>query len=84
MAFKIIESAHRRWRLVNAPHLVALASHHGPDGAEYVPIVNLNPGLKDEIILFVSVPAGIEPSMMVFRESSDSPGAAVAITLQSR
>jgi hypothetical protein len=24
MAFKLIESAQRRWRLVNAPHLVAL------------------------------------------------------------
>ena len=24
MAFKLIESAHRRWRMVNAPHLVAL------------------------------------------------------------
>jgi len=23
MAFKLIESAQRRWRLVNAPHLVA-------------------------------------------------------------
>ena len=25
MAFKLIESAQRRWRMVNAPHLVALA-----------------------------------------------------------
>jgi hypothetical protein len=24
MAFKLIESAQRRWRMVNAPHLVAL------------------------------------------------------------
>jgi putative transposase len=24
MAFKLIESAHDRWRAVNAPHLVAL------------------------------------------------------------
>jgi len=24
MAFKLIESAERRWRVVNAPHLVAL------------------------------------------------------------
>ena len=24
MAYKLIESAQRRWRLVNAPHLVAL------------------------------------------------------------
>ena len=24
MAFKLIESAQRRWRVVNAPHLVAL------------------------------------------------------------
>jgi hypothetical protein len=26
MAFKFIESAQRRWRAVNAPHLIALAS----------------------------------------------------------
>ena len=25
MAFKLIESAQRRWRMVNAPHLVTLA-----------------------------------------------------------
>ena len=25
MAFKLVESAQRRWRMVNAPHLVALA-----------------------------------------------------------
>ena len=31
MAFKLIESAQRRWRLVNAPHLVALVR----DGAEF-------------------------------------------------
>jgi hypothetical protein len=24
MAFKLVESAQRRWRMVNAPHLVAL------------------------------------------------------------
>jgi transposase-like protein len=31
MAFKLIESAQRRWRMVNAPHLVALV----PAGATF-------------------------------------------------
>jgi transposase-like protein len=30
MAFKLIESAQRRWRMVNAPHLVALVRAGGP------------------------------------------------------
>ncbi len=32
MAFKLIESAQRRWRMVNAPHLVAL----GRAGATFI------------------------------------------------
>jgi hypothetical protein len=59
---------------------VSEASH----GEDYVEIVNLNPGVKDRILLKFGAPPGIEPSLMVFRESSQSPGAAVVITLPHR
>ncbi|WP_396931500.1 hypothetical protein [Mycolicibacterium sp.] len=50
------------------------ASHRGLDGPEVVQTVNLNPGVKDTVYLMFSVPSDIEPSMMVFRASSDSSG----------
>ena len=45
MAFKLIESAHDRWRTVNAPHLVALVRA----GATFV---SERPGVIGVIIWF--------------------------------
>jgi transposase len=50
---------------------------HLPDQADV-------PGLKEKVLLIFHVPAYIEPSLMVFRESAYSPGAAVSFTLRVR
>jgi hypothetical protein len=46
-------------------------------------VFDLNPGPKENVALYFHVPANIEPSLMVFHESADSPGAAESISLRS-
>lgn len=47
-------------------------------------VVDLNPGVKADCVVYFDVPGNIEPSRVVLRESLFSPGVAVKITIANR
>jgi hypothetical protein len=69
---KLIDNRGREYSVSNA----SLIGGSGVSGNALV--LNLNPGLMDFVDLEFQVPADIQPSLMVFHASADSPGVAVA------